>query len=209
MSRLHRWLLLLFVSLWLTGCSFPYPPQAGSPPPTVQPTPQPTKVRTKPTPVPLTSDAEQFALANNAFGFDLLAQLRGEDSAQNLFFSPLSLALALHMVYNGASPEIVDQVAAVLHLPSPTIDVLNEANRVLQGNLRGAEEVDLLIANSIWLHQGVALKEAFAAQMAKGYDAEVAELDFADPAAVDRIGQPATAGTTLCDVAALWGRVYQ
>ncbi|MEP7339951.1 MAG: serpin family protein, partial [Acidobacteriota bacterium] len=33
--------------------------------------------------------------ANNAFGFDLFSQLLAEDKDKNVFFSPLSIALAL------------------------------------------------------------------------------------------------------------------
>lgn len=47
----------------------------------------------------------------------------------------------------------------------------------------------MLIANSIWLNSllGAELIEDFAERMEQGYDAEVAELDFADPEAVNVI----------------------
>ncbi|MBX2997002.1 MAG: hypothetical protein KF893_00720 [Caldilineaceae bacterium] len=184
MLRFSRWIVLCLVVLLITGCAY-----GALLPANPTPTPQPTRVRTKPTPVPLTEAAAQLAQANNTFGFDLLAELYAEKPEENLFFSPLSLALALHMVYNGASAEIQDEAAAVLHLPAPSVDDLNEANRVLQGNLRGAEEIELLIANSIWLNSliGAGLFDDFAERMDQGYDAEVAELDFADPEAVNVI----------------------
>lgn len=200
MLRFSRWIVLCLVVLLIAGCeagTFVSPPPMPTPQPTATPTPQPTatstpqptRVRTKPTPIPLTETAAQLAQANNTFGFDLVAELYAEAPEENLFFSPLSLALALHMVYNGASAEIQDDAAAVLHLPSPSVDDLNEANRVLQGNLRGAEEIELLIANSIWLNSllGASLFEEFAERMEQGYDAEVAELDFADPESVNVI----------------------
>jgi serpin B len=190
MLRFSRWIVLCLVILLSVGCAYGASLPVDAPPsPNSTPTPQPTRVRTKPTPIPLTEAAAQLAQANNVFGFDLLAELYAETPEENLFFSPLSLALALQMVYNGASAEIQDEAAAVLHLPSPSVDDLNEANRVLQGNLRGAEEIELLIANSIWLNSllGAELIEEFAQNMQQGYDAEVAELDFADPEAVNVI----------------------
>ncbi len=192
MLRVPRWTILCLVVLLIVGCTdYDLLPtdETTSPQPTGTPTAQPTRVRTKPTPIPLTETAAQLAQANNLFGFDLLAELYAERPEENLFFSPLSLALALQMVYNGASEEIRDEAAAALHLPSTAVDDLNEANRVLQGNLRGAEEIELLIANSIWLNSllGAGLFEDFAERMDQGYDAEVAELDFADPEAVNVI----------------------
>jgi serine protease inhibitor len=192
MLRSPRWIALCLVVLLMAGCAYGALAPVDSTPTLIDvtPTPQPTRVRTKPTPVPLTEAAAQLAQANNVFGFDLLAELYyAETAEENLFFSPLSLALALQMVYNGASAEIQDEAAAVLHLPSPSVDDLNEANRVLQGNLRGVEEIELLIANSIWLNSllGAELIEEFAERMEQGYDAEVAELDFADPEAVNVI----------------------
>ena len=186
MLRLPRWIAVVLVVLLLAGCA----PTLLSPIESMgTPTPRPTRVRTKPTPIPLTDAAAQLAQANNAFGFDLLGKLHTETPEENLFFSPLSLALALQMLYNGASADIQDEAAAVLHLPSTSVDDLNEANRVLQGNLRGAEEIELLIANSIWLNSllGASLFEDFAERMEQSYDAEVAELDFADPDSVNTI----------------------
>ncbi|MEZ4633375.1 MAG: serpin family protein [Caldilineaceae bacterium] len=185
MLRLPRWIAVVLVVLLVGGCASTLLSPLDATPTA---TPQPTRVRTKPTPVPLTDAAEQLAQANNTFGFDLLAQLHTESPEENLFFSPLSMALALQMIYNGASEDIQDEAATVLHLPSTSVADLNEANRVLQGNLR-AEEIELLIANSIWLNSllGAGLFEDFAERMNQSYDAEVAELDFADPESVNTI----------------------
>src|SRR5215475_12708106 len=48
---------------------------------------------------------ERLVAANNRFGFELFNQLQLKDRGKNVFYSPLSVALALSMAYNGAGGE--------------------------------------------------------------------------------------------------------
>src|SRR5437899_5618609 len=57
-----------------------------------------------------------LAAASNAFGFDLFQQLRRQDSDKNVFFSPLSVTVALAMTYNGAVGETKDAMARALKI---------------------------------------------------------------------------------------------
>ena len=43
-----------------------------------------------------------FVAADNRFGFRLFQQLLRKSAGQNVFIAPTSVALALHMTYNGA-----------------------------------------------------------------------------------------------------------
>src|SRR5262249_27648727 len=48
---------------------------------------------------------ERMVAANNRFGFELFNQLQLIDRGKNIFYSPLSVALALSMAYNGTDGE--------------------------------------------------------------------------------------------------------
>src|SRR5215475_15740681 len=48
---------------------------------------------------------ESLVAANNRFGVELFNQLQLKDKGKNVFYSPLSVALALSMAYNGAAGE--------------------------------------------------------------------------------------------------------
>lgn len=66
---------------------------------------------------PLTPAVQNVAAANNAFGFDLFAQLRASGSgSENLLVSPLSISTALAMTQAGARGRNAEQMASVLHL---------------------------------------------------------------------------------------------
>ena len=176
-ARLFPLWITVLLALLLAACSTP----AGEP--TSPLAPATTAVAA---PVSLPQEAETLAAANNAFGFDLLAQLQ-PPATDNLFLSPLSLALALQMTYSGAAGDTAAEMAEVLHLPNLDLDALDSANASLQSSLRSAADVDLLIANSLWARQGLTLREPFVQRVRDGYEAEVTTLDFSDPSAVETI----------------------
>src|SRR5215475_8049628 len=55
-----------------------------------------------------------LAVANNEFGFDLFQQLKRQAASKNVFFSPLSVTLALAMTYNGAEGETKQAIGRTL-----------------------------------------------------------------------------------------------
>jgi serine protease inhibitor len=126
--------------------------------------------------------AMKIAEANNQFGFDLFKQLEGQDKGKNIFFSPLSVAFALAMTYNGAAGVTKEEMQRVLKLNGMTDDQINEESAGLMKSLRQSDpQVQLAIANSLWARKGVEFKEEFLARNRKYFDAEIASLDFADP----------------------------
>lgn len=214
---LHRWKSQAVHALWtlaltalLAGCLGATPPTSTVSGPTPTPTP------TLPPPPPLSQAGQELAQAHNRFGFDLLHQVSGlreeiqatsaepvaqatvsplpaparpSAPAENIFFSPLSIALALEMTYNGAGGETAAEMARVLHLEGMTLDQVNQAAQELQDNLRAAAGVELAIANSLWLQQSWRFNPDFVARNRTYYDASVEEVDFRDPAAAERLNR--------------------
>ncbi len=130
----------------------------------------------------------RMAAAANEFGFTLLARLRAEGPGKNLFFSPLSVATALTMAWNGAVGETSAAMKRTLRLGAATHAEINQASADLMRDLRGADpQIELAIANSIWMRKEMAFREDFLARNRQYFGAEAAALDFADPRSLARI----------------------
>jgi serine protease inhibitor len=128
------------------------------------------------------SDVEKIAASCNAFGLKLLAQTRQAAPGKNVFLSPVGLAFALSMAANGAQGETLRQMLATLQLEAGAPD-LNEANQALLEHLFKLDaKVKLEIANSLWTASDAEIKSTFLGVIRQSYQAEVASVDFKDPA---------------------------
>lgn len=129
-----------------------------------------------------------IAAASNAFGFDLFQQLQRQAANKNVFFSPLSVSVALAMTYNGAAGETQKAMARTLKLEGLNLDELNPASAGLLSALKSSDpKIELAIANSLWARGGVRFKEDFLARNRQFYGAEVSTLDFGSPSAPAKI----------------------
>jgi serine protease inhibitor len=131
---------------------------------------------------------ERLVAANNRFGFELFNQLQLKDRGKNVFYSPLSVALALSMAYNGAAGETKEAMRRTLKTEGLSLDELNEANAALINSLRSSDpKVELAIANSLWARREVKFREDFLERNRRFFAAEVASLDFGAPSALTTI----------------------
>ena len=89
--------------------------------------------------------------ADNDFAFRLYKEIARRDAGKNIFISPISIALALQMTYNGASGTTKDAMAKALGLQGLTLDEVNKANAALLRNLANpGPGTELDIATSVW-----------------------------------------------------------
>lgn len=136
----------------------------------------------------MSATIESLVAANNEFGFDLFNQLRGQDKDKNLFFSPLSVATALAMTYNGAAGETSLAMNRTLKYGEMNQTELNQSSSALLAKLKSADpNVQLLIANSLWARQGIQFNPAFLDRNRQFFGAEIAALDFGNPQSVNTI----------------------
>ncbi|HMG19551.1 MAG TPA: serpin family protein [Gemmatimonadales bacterium] len=134
----------------------------------------------------LTTQEQRIIEADNRFAIKLLKQARVDtrDTLENLFVSPLSVAMALGMTYNGAAGTTEDAMRATLELEGMTVAEVNESYRGLIKLLRELDpRVQFQIANSIWYLQGYSVLQPFLDANRDYYDARVTPLDFASPTA--------------------------
>jgi serine protease inhibitor len=116
--------------------------------------------------------------SNNSFGFSLFRQLTQTDPGKNVFLSPTSIALALEIVYNGAGGDTQQAMAQTLQLQGVSITDLNNANAALQASLDSPDpQVQLIVANSLWLHQDRnQVKQTFIQTNQDFYGSEIGDL---------------------------------
>jgi serpin B len=126
--------------------------------------------------------------ANLDFGFRLQDVLLKSSSAENLFFSPLSISTALDMVYNGATGTTRQAMATALGLKALSQTDVNAAMlNILNGLCERDPKITLSIADSIWLRKGLVAVPSFITALQTYYSAVLYNLDFSNPQAPDTI----------------------
>lgn len=124
-------------------------------------------------------DYQKIAEANNRFAFDLHEQLVQVDQNDNIFFSPISIHMALSMTANGASGDTEKQMLDVLHSDHMSIEQLNRGHASFLDLIAKKDYgVTLNIGNSLWLKEDYPFVKNFVDDVNGYYRAEVNEVDF-------------------------------
>jgi serine protease inhibitor len=146
------------------------------------------KSTTPPTPTPardLTTAEKQLVASDNKFGLRLFREIVSREGNKNVFVSPLSVAMALGMTYNGANGTTQEAMQNTLELQGMSLEEVNKSYRSVIDLLRGLDpKVTFQIANSIWYRQGFEVESNFLDLNTTYFDAIVRALDFDDPAAI-------------------------
>jgi serine protease inhibitor len=134
-------------------------------------------------------DVPSIESAMNQFGLDLFHEVRAQVGGEpNVIVSPVSAALALGMVHLGADGATERAMKATLHLPAVDREELVSAYRRLLDQLNGTDSaVALDLANSIWLNWRHQFNSDYLSQVTECFAAELARVDFSDPASADVI----------------------
>ncbi len=120
--------------------------------------------------------------ANNKFGFQLFSEIQKSQSDENVFISPISIAIALSMTYNGAAGKTQEAIAKTLNFQGMSLEEINQANQDLGILLNSLNpEIKLNIANSIWTRKGISFSPSFLRINKEFYQSKVREIDFTNP----------------------------
>jgi serine protease inhibitor len=127
----------------------------------------------------------RLTAATTKFAFKLYEQIRTDN---NTFVSPASVMLALAMTYNGADGTTRQGMARALEIEGMSLEEINGAFADLKAALASTDpKIQLKIANSLWVRNGFELNPAFVERNKQHYAAEIASLNFSDPAATRTI----------------------
>jgi serpin B len=163
---------LLFIVLLVAGCSVQNEPQ----------------ITEDAGPIKLSAVLQKRVVQDNEFAFDLLKKTIEDSGETNVFVSPLSVSIALGMVWNGAAGDTKTEMETALKMSGLSADEINEYYRIMQTSLPAIDPTTKLnIANSIWYRTGFSLKPAFQNLNTEYFNSEVRELDFKQPWALDTI----------------------
>ncbi len=139
-------------------------------------------------PRPLTSAELQVVNSDNTFGFKLFKQIVSDQPDSNIVISPLSVAMALGMTYNGAEGTTREAMDSVLELNGMDIQEVNQSYRSLIDLLVNLDpSVTFRIANSIWYRDDFPVAHDFIDLNQTYFYAQVDALNFGDPNAADII----------------------
>ena len=137
------------------------------------------------------NDKKAFDLirSDNEFGLDLFRLIAmDEECPENMMMSPVSVAMALGMTYNGAEGDTKTAFEETLRLQGFSREEINNIHQALISYLLKADpKVVFEIANSIWYRQDYNVLDSFLEVNRKHYFAEVSGLDFSNPNAVKTI----------------------
>ncbi|MFJ5714588.1 serpin family protein [Neobacillus sp. NPDC093127] len=117
---------------------------------------------------------------NNKLGMALLSEVDADGNG-NTFISPMSLFMALSMIYNGADGGTETEIAKVLQNEGMNVTELNKANASMLSKLNSnAKKVQLNVANSIWLNENYHFQTDFAQNNKDYFNAKLQEIDIND-----------------------------
>ncbi len=170
MRKLFRLLLPVTVGLVVTDCGDAFGPITGLP-------------------RELSVAEAHLIEADNRFAFKLFREITAQEKPdKNIFISPLSVAMALGMTYNGAAGTTQEAMQRTLELEGMTLQEVNESYRSVIDLLAELDpRVEFLLANSIWYREKLTPRQEFLDVNRRYFDAEVSGLDFADPGAAETI----------------------
>ena len=158
---------------------------------------EPDPVPVKPAePIALTQKQLEKAAGDNTFAFKLFREVATSDDKENAFISPLSVTMALGMLYNGTSEGAGKEMAGALGMAGFTDGEINAYYQTMQRALLAADPLTAMsIANSIWSERTYPVKQSFIDVNRTWYGAEVQSLDFGAPSTVTAINNWCAAKT--------------
>ena len=124
----------------------------------------------------------KIVAADNQFGLELFQKINTlQEEPKNTMISPLSVSLALAMVYNGAEGNTKVQMEQMLHKAGMSPEDLNQNYKDLVAGLTSHDpKVELSISNAIYYLNTFSVKDLFITTNQNYYQAEVEPLDFSN-----------------------------
>jgi len=131
--------------------------------------------------------------AQSRFALKLFDYLLQQQPQENLFFSPLSLRLALSMLYNGAAGETQAAMAKVLEAQELSLNELNWTNaqmvRWLVERSQAEGPIQVQMANGLWVDTTLTLHPSFLQALATYYQAVANRVELGSRQTVQAINR--------------------
>lgn len=126
-----------------------------------------------------TAQTTQYTASDaNNFALEAYKQFAKSDN-KNMFFSPISINMAIGITYAGAKGETEKQIASVFNFPENTTK-FHKSMGTLQENIleKTSEGVEISLTNQLWADQNYKFRCQYLRKAKKCYKAPVKRLDF-------------------------------
>lgn len=152
------------------------------------PTSQPNNMESNQISISSSSELTKIVASQTKFGLNLFQEVVKQNPEANTFISPLSVGVALSMLYNGADDTTQKELSSVLEVIDLSLEEVNQGNKLLTQELENSDsEVQFAIANSLWSKLNFPIEQSFLEINQNYYDTTIQELDFASPESVNTI----------------------
>ena len=133
------------------------------------------------------NSSAQASHAVNCFAIDLYEHFQNEDG--NLFLSPLSIATGLAMTYAGAAGQTAAEMEEVLHFGSEPGIHASFQSLITSLTAPGVpiSGYEFQLANALWPHEQLAVREEFLNQIESDYGGTAQNLDYSNPSQAEEI----------------------
>ena len=133
-----------------------------------------------PQPIELTASQKIFASDNNGFSLNFFKTANESvENDRSMIYSPLSIVYVLGMINDAATGATEEEIEQTLGFHQGGIQAVNEYCKQLIAKLPKVDtDVNLNIANAIFVNKGYTLKKQFQQDMSNYYDAQAESLDF-------------------------------
>ncbi|KAK7817458.1 hypothetical protein U0070_024932 [Myodes glareolus] len=129
------------------------------------------------------SSYQMIAPGNADFAFRLYHLVAAQNSEKNIFFSPLSISIALAMLSTGAAGDTQTQILEGLgfNLTELSLPVIHEGFRLMQRMIsRPSPEMDISVGNALILSQDLQPLPEFVNTTEASYNSKVLLSNFRD-----------------------------
>ena len=142
-----------------------------------------------PQPIELTASQKIFASDNNGFSLNFFKTANESvENDRSMIYSPLSIVYLLGMINDAATGTTEEEIEQTLGFHQGGIQAVNEYCKQLITKLPKVDtDVNLNIANAIFVNKGYTLKKQFQQDMSNYYDAQAESLDFSSNSSLNRI----------------------
>lgn len=114
----------------------------------------------------------EFSDSYAAFGGEIFKKLY--QPGNNVVISPLSMRMALDMLYPGAAGTTAKEIAEALRYPSDSgVEFIMENSKILLDSSKQRDDVTLEIANSLWAKENFKINKSYVKLAEKYFDAEI------------------------------------
>lgn len=130
----------------------------------------------------------EFIKSNNLFSFNLLKEIYSNNIEQNVFISPLSLAINLAMLSQGSLGLTQKEIFQILELTEFVLpDINNQYKKLLKHLSFFDNKIQIQISNSVCLNKNLDFNPEFLRKVKTSYQASIYSLDFSSPKSKETI----------------------